>query len=310
MSLRYLVVGYGNVGQRRARILGDRCVAAVDPAGIPGAERRVEDVPANAYDAVVLATPNAGKLDDVRRFLGAGKSVLVEKPLLFASREEAEALRRAARGGAIWYTAYNHRFEPLVARAAQLIRDGAIGKLDRARLVYGNGTVRNWIGTWRESGAGVLEDLGCHLLDLAGWVLGLERSRWRLLDLRPVESATFDYGLIASSDRRVVLEIGTVFWKNTFRIDAWGDTGSIHVDGLGKWGGATLVHHARVLPSGVPVETREATGSGDPTWTADFAEFERRVASRDDTLENDWRISEAIASLMAELPAVTAGSDS
>jgi predicted dehydrogenase len=153
----------------------------------------------------------------------------------------------------------------------------------------------------------VLEDLGCHLLDLAGWVLGLERARWSLLDLRPVESATFDYGLVASSDRRVVLEMGTVFWKNVFRIDAWGDAGALHVDGLGKWGGATLVHETRVLPSGAPAETREATGAGDPTWAADLEEFERRVAAGEDTLENDWRLSEAIASLTAQAPAVSGG---
>jgi scyllo-inositol 2-dehydrogenase (NADP+) len=167
-------------------------------------------------------------------------------------------------------------------------------------MLYGNGTVREWIGSWRESGAGVLDDLGCHLLDLAGWLLGRRDDRHVLWDLRRVESTTFDYGLFATSDRRVVFEIGNVFWKNTFRIDVYGTAGSLHLDGLGKWGGARLVQRARVLPSGPPVETVETTGAGDVTWEADLAEFERRVAAREDSLDNDWRIAEAIAGLLRE----------
>ncbi len=298
--MKYLVVGFGNIGQRRARLLGDRCAATVDPAAPGATARAVDDVKPGGYDAVVLATPNEAKLDYLGRFLAAGKPVLVEKPLLFASRAEALALARRARGGAIWYTSYNHRFEPLIVRLRQLLAENAIGKLDRVRMLYGNGTVRDWIGSWRESGGGVLEDLGCHLLDLCGFLLGHEHERYALWDLRPVESATFDYGLFASADRRVVLEVGNVFWKNCFRIEAWGSAGSLHLDGLGKWGGATLVRRTRVLPSGAPGEIREEQPAGDATWEADLAEFERRAAAGEGSLENDWRIAEAIRSLLEE----------
>src|SRR5207247_3778318 len=96
-------------------------------------------------------------------------------------------------------------------RLKTLLDGGAVGKPDRARLVYGNGTVRDWLGTWREAGTGVLEDLGCHVLDLGGWLLGRDDDRYLLWDLRPVESATFDYEAFSTADRRVVYEIGTVF---------------------------------------------------------------------------------------------------
>ncbi|HET8576155.1 MAG TPA: Gfo/Idh/MocA family oxidoreductase [Methylomirabilota bacterium] len=298
--MKYLVVGLGNIGQRRARLLGPRCVATVDPANPGATVRTVDDVAAASYDAVILATPNDTKLDYVGRFLAEGKPVLVEKPLLFGSRTQAEALARRARGGAIWYTSYNHRFEPLIARMRQLLAEGAVGKLDRVRMLYGNGTVRDWIGSWRESGGGVLEDLGCHLLDLCGFLLGHEHDRYVLWDLRPVESGTFDYGLFASADRRVVLEVGNVFWKNCFRIEIWGSAGSLHLDGLGKWGDSTLIHRTRVLPSGVPGETCEEQPAGDRTWAADLAEFERRVAAGEGSLDNDWRIAEALASLLEQ----------
>ena len=299
------MVGYGNIGQRRARLLGDLCVATVDPMA-PGASHRiVEEVAPSRYDAVVLATPNATKLDYLGRFLVAGKSVLVEKPVLFTSRGQAEELAREARGNAIWYTSYNHRFEPSVIRMRQLLAENAIGNLDRVRMLYGNGTVREWIGTWREAAGGVLEDLGCHLLDLCGVLLGHERERYVLWDLRSVESDTCDYALFASEDRRVVLEVGNVFWKNRFLIEAYGSAGSLHLDGLGKWGGATLVRRTRVLPSGVPEETREEWPAGDATWEADLSEFARRVKASQNSLDNDWRISDAIHSLLAQARALS-----
>jgi predicted dehydrogenase len=302
-TLRYLVVGLGNLGTRRARLLGTRCTATVDPIAPGATAREVDEVDPGAYDAVILATPNPAKLDYVGRFLALGKAVLVEKPLPLASRAQAEALATRSRGGALWYTSYNHRFEPLIARLKHLLDAGAVGKLDRARMLYGNGTVREWLGTWRESGGGVLEDLGCHLLDLCGYLLGHERERYTLLDLRPVESSTFDYGLFASADRRVVLEVGNVFWKNTFRVEVFGSAGSLHLDGLGKWGAATLVRRTRVLPSGVPDERREEQAAGDVTWDADLVEFERRVRAGESSLDNDWRIAEALHSLLAQASA-------
>jgi predicted dehydrogenase len=272
----------------------------VDPVAPGATARAVGDIAPAAYDAVILATPNAAKLDYIGRFLAEGKPVLVEKPLLFGSRAQAEALARSARGGAVWYTSYNHRFEPLIVRLKQLLEAGAVGKLDRVRMLYGNGTVREWLGTWREAGGGVLEDLGCHLLDLCGYLLGHERERYVLWDLRPVESGTFDYGLVASADHRVILEVGNVFWKNTFRVEVFGSAGSLHLDGLGKWGGASLVRRTRVLPSGVPAETREDQPAGDLTWELDLAEFERRTAAGESSLENDWRIAEALRALLAQ----------
>lgn len=297
--MRYVVVGYGNIGRRRARLLGARCAATVDPVAPDAARRSVDDVPPSSYDAVVLAVPSAAKLDYLKRFLAAGKPVLVEKPLLFAGRDEADRLQRA---GAIWYTSYNHRFEPLIARLKRMLDEGAVGKLDRVRMLYGNGTVRDWVGGWREAGGGVLEDLGCHLLDLCGFLLGHEHEAYRLWELRSVESATWDHALFASADRRVVCEVGNVFWKNCFQIDVFGSAGSLHVDGLGKWGGGTLTRRTRVLPSGPPPEVREAGPPGDSTWEADLAEFERRVAAGESSLENDWRISAALADLLAQAP--------
>ncbi len=302
--MNYLVVGYGNIGRRRAALLAGRCVATVDPVASDASVRSVDDVAAGRYDAVVLATPNDVKPQYLRRFLAAGKSVLVEKPLLVEDRAEIQALTAGARDGAIWYTSYNCRFEPLLVRLKQRLDEGAVGTVDRIRMVYGNGTVRHWVGTWREAGpGGVIEDLGCHLLDLCAWLRGTAGAGYVLWDARRVESATWDYALFGSSDRRVVMEVGTVFWKNTFAVEVHGEAGSLHLVGLGKWGPVTLTHHARAWPSGVPRTTQESVPAGDGTWAADLAEFERRVAHGVSSAENDAHVAEALAALLAQAAA-------
>jgi hypothetical protein len=93
-----------------------------------------------------------------------------------------------------------------------------------------------------------------------------------------------------------------VFWKNTFEIEVHGATGSLHLDGLDKWGGARLVHRARVLPSGVPTESVETTAGPDLTWARDVDEFERRVRLGLDSADDDWRIARALTSLALQAP--------
>ena len=46
LRMRYLVVGLGNIGEKRRAVLGDRCVATVDPFNPAADYRRPEDCPA------------------------------------------------------------------------------------------------------------------------------------------------------------------------------------------------------------------------------------------------------------------------
>jgi scyllo-inositol 2-dehydrogenase (NADP+) len=276
--VRYLLVGLGNLGRKRQGVLGERCVATVDPINPQATYAAPQGCPEDTYDAVVLAVPDSEKLPLLRYFLALGKHVLVEKPLLFGSRQEAEELARLARAHqAVWYTSYNHRFEPLIVELAQWLREGGPGRLYHARFFYGNGTAGNIRGTWREHGRGVLEDLVSHLLDLADLLLGYGGTPFESWSMQRNELATFDHVMLGSEDRRLQLEASYVCWKNTFSIDVYGEQGSAHLSGLLKWGPSELTLRRRVFPSGVPEETVERRrADGDPTWGADLAAFEAR----------------------------------
>lgn len=296
--MRYLVVGLGNVGSKRLRILGERCAATADPYVLGATHRRYVDVPLELFDAAILAVPNEIKVECLEYFLQSRKHVLIEKPLILSDEDLSRALERMARDHeAIWYTSYTLRFEPHVVQLQKLLADGAVGEVYRARLVYGNGTVQNWRDTWRENGWGVLEDLGCHLIDLCELLFPGSAGQYLLWDLRRLESRTFDYGVAATADRKVMLQFGTIIWHNTFTIDVYGSAGSLHMRGLAKWGETELVMSQRVYPSGPPIEAREISCEPDRSWEADLAEFEHRVARGEISRETDWRVSRAIHTL-------------
>src|SRR5205807_8968424 len=101
--------------------------------------------------------------------LGNGKHVLVEKPLWAGDEDSIARLEAVARSqGVICYVAYNHRFEPHFVRMREAVFSGKLGALYHCRMFYGNGTARLVRESqWRDQGAGVLPDLGSHLLDTA-----------------------------------------------------------------------------------------------------------------------------------------------
>jgi scyllo-inositol 2-dehydrogenase (NADP+) len=297
--VRYLVVGLGNIGRKRQALLGDRCVATADPYNSDAQYASPLDCPPRSYEAAILATPNQTKVDLLEWLLDHGKHVLVEKPLLFADRAQAERLGRlAAMRKVTWYTSYNHRYETLIQRLADPLVAERIGALYHARLVYGNGTVANVAGTWRDQGLGVLEDLTSHLLDLAGHLLGARGQTFQPWTLQHHEAASFDHCILGSADGRLVLESSYLSWRNTFSIDIFGSRGSMHLSGLEKWGPSELVVRERVYPSGVPREWVEtAPGGADPTWQRDLEHFERHCAAvAPPSIDNDWWITETLLS--------------
>jgi scyllo-inositol 2-dehydrogenase (NADP+) len=292
--MRYVVVGLGNIGGKRRTVLGDRCVATVDPFNAAADYRRPQDCPPDRYDASVLAVPNDVKLPLLEYFLTRGKHALVEKPLILDTGS-ADALDRHARAGdAIWYTSYNFRFEPHVIALKRHLEEGAVGRVYRVRMFYGNGTAGSIAGTWRDSRLGILEDMASHLLDLAGFVFGRFGDEFRVWERRGHELKGPDHCILATVDRAVVIECSFLAWKNRWRIEVIGDRGALEMDGLTKWGGSELVVRRRQLPSGVPEETRDVIPGPDRTWAGDLRYFEELVTARKTSRDNDLWLSRTI----------------
>jgi predicted dehydrogenase len=301
--MRVIVVGLGIQGRKRLAVAGRAVVGTVDPVQPDAAYRRLGDVPIDAYDAALVCVPDDVKLELVTDLLRHGKHVLVEKPLLAPDRGTLEELAALGRQrGAVCYTAYNHRFEPHVVRMKTLLDSGALGRVYRCRLFYGNGTARDVrCSPWRDKGTGVLPDLGSHLLDTVLFWFGERPWDFRVVSRHRFENAAFDHVVVgAEGDPVLELEMTLLAWRNDFTCDVLAERGSAHIQSLCKWGPATFVHRRRMLPSGRPEEEAVTLVQPDPTWALEYDHFQRACARGEGGLGNDSWINERLSALTAE----------
>jgi len=274
---RVIVVGLGVQGHKRRQFAGKDFIAAVDPVNKEAQYRAIEDIPLSGYEAALVCIPDEPKVELLAYLLSNGKHVLVEKPLWAATDRQIERLEQLARAkGVVCYTAYNHRFEPHFVRMKDLIESGELGRVYRCRMFYGNGTARLVRDSvWRDQGAGVLPDLGSHLLDTARFWFGELGEEFSILSSDCFENRSPDHVAMGSrhTEPRLELEMTLLSWRNHFTCDVFAEKGSAHISSLCKWGPATFTKRTRILPSGRPTEETVTLAEDDPTWDLEYAHF-------------------------------------
>lgn len=141
--LQIAVAGTGLMGHRHIELVEANAScelsAIVDPA--PRAAKIAERVGVRLYqsleelfnarcpDGVILATPNAVHMENGLACIRAGVPALVEKPIthtLEAGRRLCEAAEQA---GAKILVGHHRRYNPIVARARQVVQQGMLGRL-------------------------------------------------------------------------------------------------------------------------------------------------------------------------------------
>jgi predicted dehydrogenase len=303
--MRVIVAGLGVQGHKRRRFAGADYVASVDPANPEADFRALQDVPLGSYDAVLACIPDEPKRELLTYCLENGKHVLVEKPLWVDGEDGIRALEAlAVRKGVVCYTAYNHRFEPHYVRMRDLIASGELGAIYSCRIFYGNGTARLVRDSaWRDQGAGVLPDLGSHLLDTCRFWFGDIPDAFAVSAANSFENRAPDHVVVANESMlpRVELEMTLLMWRNHFTCDILAEKGTAHIESLCKWGPTTFTRRTRVLPSGRPPEESVILVQDDPTWALEYAHFKRLCESGARTdLSTDLWLHRALTRLSRE----------
>ncbi len=305
--MRVIVVGLGVQGRKRLAVAGKDVVATVDPFNQEAQYRQVRDVPLGHYDAALLCIPDQPKLDTIGYLLGSGKHVLVEKPLFAADSQDLLHLKGLAeRHRVVCYTAYNHRFEPHFVRMRQVIASGQLGRIYSVRMFYGNGTARLVRDSaWRDQGAGVLPDLGSHLLDTALFWFGQPQAPFSVYSTSCFENLAPDHVVFGSNGAPVLhMEVSLLSWRNHFYCDIVAESGSAHIQSLCKWGPSTFTVRDRKLPSGRPDEESVALVQSDPTWEAEYHHFKRLCEQGGGNIDNDIWINGVLGELGRRVQAV------
>jgi scyllo-inositol 2-dehydrogenase (NADP+) len=306
--MRVIVVGLGIQGRKRLDVAKGEVVASVDPFNAEARYRNVEDVPLDAYDAALLCIPDEPKLRIITYLLCNGKHLLVEKPLFAADTAQLRGLKQIAEANRVTcYTAYNHRFEPHFVRMKQVIDSGRLGRLYSVRMFYGNGTARQVRDSaWRDQGAGVLSDLGSHLLDTLLFWLNEPIENFQIVNSKCFENSAPDHVVFGAnpgskSDPLVQLEVTLLSWRNHFYCDIFAENGSAHISSLCKWGPSQFTVRDRKLPSGRPDEESVTLVQPDPTWALEYEHFRRLCATGKGNTDADIWINDTLAALSATM---------
>lgn len=306
--MRVIVVGLGVQGQKRKAVAGKDVVSTVDPVHEAANYKRIEDVPIESYDAALLCIPDEPKIEIIDYLLSHRKHLLVEKPLFAAQPADLIRLKElAAKNRAVCYTAYNHRFEPHFVGMRDAISSGRLGRIYSIRMFYGNGTARLVRDSaWRDQGAGVLPDLGSHLLDTVLFWLGKPVEGFRIHAANCFENRAFDqvaFGNVVdkSGVPLLQLEVTLLSWRNHFYADVFAENGSAHISSLCKWGPSTFSIRDRKLPSGRPDEESITLVQSDPTWGLEYDHFKKLCKTGVSNIDNDIWINKTLGLLSEEL---------
>ncbi|RJO73591.1 oxidoreductase [Nocardia panacis] len=152
-------------------------------------------------DLVVIATPNAAHAPLAARALAAGLPVVVDKPFTVTVAEAEDLIERAERADLALSVFQNRRWDGDFRTVRALVDGGRLGTVARFESRF-----ERWRpvpkGSWRElggsaEGAGILFDLGPHLIDQALTLFGPVRSVYCELDARRAGISSDDDAFVA-----------------------------------------------------------------------------------------------------------------
>jgi predicted dehydrogenase len=127
-------------------------------------------------DGVIVCTPNHLHHPATMAALHAGLHVTCEKPMAMDVEQAQEMLAVAESRRLIHMINFPYRDNPAVKEFAAKIEQGYVGTPLHISGAYHGGYAlggkRGWRGFHKTSGAGILGDLGSHLIDLARYVMG------------------------------------------------------------------------------------------------------------------------------------------
>jgi predicted dehydrogenase len=145
--------------------------------GVPRVYDRVDDLLADEeVDAVDVCTPNFLHAPVSIAALEAGKHVLCERPLARSAEEAAAMLKAARKAERQLACCVQHRFRPDAQLLRKFVEKGDLGEIFFAKAGWLRQRTEwdsdEWRRQKRESGGGVVLDLGFQMLDLTLWMLG------------------------------------------------------------------------------------------------------------------------------------------
>jgi predicted dehydrogenase len=150
------------------------------------AEREAKRPAGQRLDYVSIVTPNVMHFDIAKTFLEAGFNVVCDKPMTYSLEQAVELRKIVRRTKKVFALTHNYTGYPMVKQARQMVREGALGHLNKVVVEYPQGWLSSLLdgeaaalAVWRmdpkvAGAAGCMGDIGTHAENLARYVTGLE----------------------------------------------------------------------------------------------------------------------------------------
>jgi scyllo-inositol 2-dehydrogenase (NADP+) len=133
---------------------------------------------------VVVATPNDSHYSYTKACLEAGRHVVVDKPFTPTMAEAEQLVRLATERGLLVTVYQDRRWDGEFHTVKELVKSGALGAVAEYEARFDRFRPESKLGVWREQAdypaAGVLWDLGPHLIDQALVLFGAPTSIWAM----------------------------------------------------------------------------------------------------------------------------------
>ena len=277
MSVKFGIVGFGLIGQKRAAILQkfgkirfvcdpnmNDIASLADDAVLETDWKHAIDH--YTVDAIFVSTYHCDLAKIVKYVVSKHISVLVEKPGAINVDDLRSLLEYE--GTATIRVGYNHRFHPSLLKLREIVNSKESGDLLYLRACYGHGARLNYNNEWRFqkqlSGGGELLDQGAHLIDLVLWIFGpdfetehamLGNAFW----MGEVEDNAQVSLVQKRTNAKAQLSVSWCEWKNIFRIEIMLRDSKIQIDGLGGSYGLETITVFQMKPEMGPPEVTTQT---------------------------------------------------
>jgi predicted dehydrogenase len=273
------------------------------PATLDGFLKRFPDLPRlptmgevlarGDIDLILISSVPADRADQAIRAMRAGKDVMVDKPGCVDLDQLAAIKACVAETGRIWSIDFSERFEvPAVTRAAELVADGAIGRVIQTIGIGPHRLNLNTRPDWfyqRDRFGGILTDIASHQIDQFLFFTGSQDARVTLASTgnfgNPATPELQDFGQIALESPQGLGYI-RVDWFTPDALPNWGDgrlmllgtEGTIELRKYVDVGGAEGTDHLFVV-NGTRCERMDCKDAGLPY----FARLTDDIRNRTET---------------------------
>ncbi|WP_427846736.1 oxidoreductase [Desulfosporosinus acidiphilus] len=252
-------------------------------------------------ELVVIATPNATHFDYARLALEAGKHVVVDKPFTATSAEAKALIKLAQEKNCLLSVFQNRRWDGDFQTVRQLIEQGLLGRIVEVEVHYDRYINYLRPNTWKEEenpAAGIVFDLGSHLIDQAQVLFGLPKSVTADIRRQREESQIDDaFELILNYEKgiKVTLKAGMIVREKGPHFIVHGTNGSFVKYGLDPQEAALKLG---LMPNDDPLWGQEPTEDwGELNTEANGLHFIGKV----ETIRGDYRAYyENIAAVLSQ----------